>query len=487
MKSPELESIDVALPPLERRIFCNRTLNLRGTKAVGLDMDYTLVHYDSDAWEGRAYEYAQARLARRGWPVSQLRFEPALSCLGLVIDLARGNVVKANRFGFVRKAAHGTQMLSFEERRKAYDTSPINLGQEHWVPLDTHFSLSEACLFMQLVDLFDQSRLPGVSTYIDLYEAVRGAVDVTHFEGMLKAEVIRSPERFVVLDPELPLALLDLQQAGKKLLLITNSEWSYTNAMMTYAIDRFLPHGRSWRDLFDVICVQARKPSFFSTSQPLFELVDSSRGHFKPCLDGIHAGKVYLGGDAEQVEKSLGISGDEILYIGDHIFADVYASKDQLRWRTGLVLRALEEELLALKGFQPELAQLKAWMAEKEILEHRFSHLRLRVQRSRAGYGQAEDEAGLKLQMAEIRTALVTLDERIAPLAQRASELVNARWGQLMRCGSDKSYLARQIERFSDIYMSRVSNLLAYTPFVYLRGARGSLPHDFSLGAELPL
>ncbi len=32
------------LPSPERRIYSNRTLNLRSVKAVGFDMDYTLVH-----------------------------------------------------------------------------------------------------------------------------------------------------------------------------------------------------------------------------------------------------------------------------------------------------------------------------------------------------------------------------------------------------------------------------------------------------------
>ncbi len=38
--------------------------------------------------------------------------------------------------------------------------------------------------------------------------------------------------------------------------------------------------------------------------------------------------------------------------------------------------------------------------------------------------------------------------------------------------------LARQIERYADIYLSRVSNFAFHTPFVYLRSPRGSLPHD---------
>jgi hypothetical protein len=47
-----------------------------------------------------------------------------------------------------------------------------------------------------------------------------------------------------------------------------------------------------------------------------------------------------------------------------------------------------------------------------------------------------------------------------------------------MRAGNDKSLFARQVERYADVYMSRVSNLGHQTPFAYLRAARGSLPHD---------
>ena len=43
--------------PRERGIFCNRTLNLRSIRAIGYDMDYTLIHYVTEAWERRAYEH----------------------------------------------------------------------------------------------------------------------------------------------------------------------------------------------------------------------------------------------------------------------------------------------------------------------------------------------------------------------------------------------------------------------------------------------
>ena len=56
-----------------------------------------------------------------------------------------------------------------------------------------------------------------------------------------------------------------------------------------------------------------------------------------------------------------------------------------------------------------------------------------------------------------------------------------------MRAGNDKSHLARQVERYADIYTSRVSNFLYQTPFVYLRSPRGSLPHDSDAHVAPPL
>jgi hypothetical protein len=56
--------------------------------------------------------------------------------------------------------------------------------------------------------------------------------------------------------------------------------------------------------------------------------------------------------------------------------------------------------------------------------------------------------------------------------------MTNARWGLLTRAGNDKSHLTRQIERYADIYTSRVSNFLHATPYAYFRSPRGSLPHD---------
>lgn len=462
------------LPSLPRRVFCNRTLNLRSMQVVGCDMDYTLVHYDTERWERRAYEFMQLTFAARGWPVTELTFQPELASLGLVIDVERGNLVKANRFGHVRNACHGTRMLDFDGWREAYGTAPIDLGESRWQFMNTLFSLSEACLYVQLVDLLDAGKLePGLS-YRELYRHVRGALDTTHLEGTLKREILAEPERYVVLDEILPQALLNLRAAGKKLLLITNSEWYYTKHLMSYAFDRFLK-GRTWRDLFDVVIVQARKPSFFSGDAPAFRLVDD-REHYTPHAGKLELGEVYLGGHARLVEASLGVAPDHILYIGDHIFADVLVSKDLLRWRTALIVRELEHELEQLRAFGIEQKQLDDWMHEKVLREHELSHLRMDLLHEKHARGR--ESSRVHHEMRAAKNQLAELDRRIAELVRRSTEGKNQRWGPLMRCGNDKSHLARQIERYADIYMSRVSNLMDYTPYAYLRAPRVNLPHE---------
>lgn len=45
---------------------------------------------------------------------------------------------------------------------------------------------------------------------------------------------------------------------GKLLLLITNSDYEYTERMMSFAYDRYLKaEGMQWRDLFDMVSCRA--------------------------------------------------------------------------------------------------------------------------------------------------------------------------------------------------------------------------------------
>jgi HAD superfamily 5'-nucleotidase-like hydrolase len=480
-----------ALPiiPPERRVWCNRTLNLRSIRAVGYDMDYTLVHYCTEAWERAAFESALKPLELRGWPVRGLTFDPAGVIQGLAFDLELCNLVKATRFGYIIQAHHGTRPLSFEALRETYSGTFVDLSEPRWEFMNTLFSLSEASLFAQLVDLLDADELSESLGYRGLHRILHTALDEAHNLGELKSQISADPDLFVDLDPEVPLTLLDQKQAGKLLLLVTNSDWTFTKSMMTYTVDRFLPDGMTWRDLFDLVIVDARKPAFFSGRHAVYRIVDAERGLLQPQRGNLESGQAYVGGDARLVESSLGLSGSQILYVGDHLFGDVHVSKDMLRWRTGLILREIETEIRALEETRAAESELKALMDQKVRLDIRIARLRLARQRIEKEYGQEppKGEGGsmealevLESDIKAVAEESMILDGKIAPLAKTFGTLGNPTWGPLMRAGSDKSLFARQVERYADIYTSRVSNFLAATPFAYLRAARGSLPHDLS-------
>ena len=454
----------------EREVFVNRTLNMRSVEAVGYDMDYTLIHYNVDMWEGAAFDEARDILSAQGYPVADLQFDPEQFTIGLVFDLKLGNVVKATRFGYVVRAQHGNELLSFEEQRDVYREDIVELSSSRFEFMNTLFELSRASLFTQLVALLDAKLLDGVRDYFQLYDVINEALGEAHMAGLLKAKIVADPDRFVDLDKDIAATLLDQRRARKKLALITNSDWAYTSKMMNYAVDPYCPEGTTWRDLFDVVIVSANKPRFFSGHDPIYRVVDEDESLLLPHTGPLEAGHVYFGGNAHLVEESLDVSGGQPLYVGDHLFGDVHVTKDVLRWRTALIARELEAEVADAITFDEQQHLLEALMAEKIEKDRRQAQLRLARAKGRGAEVAAE--------LAEVTARAVELDEQIAPLARAASGLGNAIWGPLMRAGNDKSLFARQVERYADAYTSRVSNLRYETPYAYLRAARGSLPHD---------
>ncbi|CAK9170139.1 unnamed protein product [Ilex paraguariensis] len=359
-----------------------------------------------------------------------------------------------------------------------YGRELVDLRKEsRWEFLNTLFSVSEAVAYMQMVDRLDDGFIEtmlGPLDYKGLYKAVGKALFRAHVEGQLKSEIMSKPELFVETDSELPLALLDQKEAGKRLLLITNSDYHYTDKMMRHSFNRFLPNDMGWRDLFDMVIVSARKPEFFQMSHPMYEVV-TGEGLMRPCFKACPGG-LYSGGSAQMIENSLDIHGDEILYVGDHIYTDVSQSKVHLRWRTALICRELEEEYSALICSRDHRATLIELINQKEVVGDLFNQLRLALQR-RTKERPAQTIAATHLNDKELTESIQKLlivmqrlDQKIAPMLEADGEHFNRRWGFLSRAGLwDKSHLMRQIEKYADIYTSRVSNFLHYTPFMYFR------------------
>jgi len=460
-----------------RRLFANRTLNLRAIEAIGYDLDYTLVHYHVARWEERAFAHVRERLIARGLPAHDVAFDPDLATVGLITDTALGNLVKADRFGFVKAAAHGTRMLGWEEVRATYARTTVDLREPRWSFLNTLFAAAGSCMYMGLVDRLDAGRISSTHGYADLSGFVDHALAETHVGSALKAEILADPERFVQFDADTAQALLDQKRAGKRLLLVTNNEVAYGTAMLRLAIEPYLPGGMTWRDLFDAAFFLARKPQFFSQDMPVFEVVDDT-GLMRPHTGPVRPGGAYVGGSAALVEQSFGLEGESVLYVGDHIFTDVNVAKSAQRWRTCAIVRGIEDEVRALDAFADRQTLLDTLMVEKSEGDEARATLRLLRQRLSESGAPPDEIAAVEHEMDVLRARIEALDARIGPLAEAAGNLVHKRWGPVFRAGSDKSHLARQVERYADVYTSRVSNFLHATPFAYLRATKGNLHHD---------
>ncbi|MED6247965.1 Cytosolic purine 5'-nucleotidase, partial [Ataeniobius toweri] len=353
---------DLAHPAM--RVFVNRSLAMEKIKCFGFDMDYTLAVYKSPEYESLGFDLIVEHLVSIGYPQELLNFvyDPSFPTRGLVFDTMFGNLLKVDAYGNILVCAHGFNFLRGPEIREMYPNKFIQRGDtDRFYILNTLFNLPETYLFACLVDFF--SNCPRYTScesgfkdgdlfmsYKSMFQDVRDAVDWVHFKGSLKEKTVENLEKYVAKDPKLPLLLSRMNEVAK-VFLATNSDYKYTEKIMTYLFD--FPHGpkpdtthRPWQSYFDLILVDARKPVFFGEGTVLRQ-VDSTTGRLKigTYTGPLQHGIVYSGGSSDIVCDLLGAKGKDIIYIGDHIFGDILKSKKRQGWRTFLVIPELAQEL----------------------------------------------------------------------------------------------------------------------------------------------
>jgi HAD superfamily 5'-nucleotidase-like hydrolase len=449
-------------------LYVNRSLNLKSIKAFGFDMDHTLVRYNVEAFEEYTYyEIIKKLVAIKSYPQSlkSLRFDYRRSIQGLVIDKKNGNILKLNRYGKVKDAYHGTSKIEFQNLKNLYHGRVIDLSDFNVQSLDTNFSISNGVLFLQLIDLKKAGDpLPSFETISD---DLKEMLDLCHRDGSIKAEVKENKEKYIIKDKDLVDLLLLLKKYKKKIMVITNSDIHYTKELLDFTINPFLV-SQTWDQLFDLVITSARKPKFFNEQNDFLaiNLKDLSKSSF----DGDIVSGVFEGGNAIKLQTDLKMSGEEILYFGDHIYGDVVALKKALNWRTALVLDPLISEIEALKVTRDLQKQIDLLMDQKIKLEQKIDQ----------DY-QLNLEAGLptKNQNSEaLFDQIKVVDLKLSPLIQKYQDAFNPFWGELMRAGQEESRFADQMEKYACIYMTKIGELKNFSPRFYFRPTKRKLPHE---------
>nr|XP_022340789.1 cytosolic purine 5'-nucleotidase-like [Crassostrea virginica] len=455
------------------RVFVNRSLNLDKIKFFGFDMDYTLAVYKSPQYETMGFNMLKDRLISIGYPASikEFEYDPTFPCRGLWFDKLYGNLLKVDAYGNILVCVHGFKFLKGSEIGELYPNKFVNLDEERIYVLNTLFHLPETYMLACLIDYFTTSseferQNKGVRcgelymSYKSIFQDVRAAVDWVHFYGNLKSETVANMEKYVHKDPRLPVLMDRLRECGKKTMIITNSEYEYTNKIMEYLTDLPETKDRKWTSYFDYVVVDAKKPLFFEEGT-ILRKVDRRSGKLSI---GHHMGKleqhcVYSGGSCEVISQMIGAQGKDLLYVGDHIFGDILRSKKQRGWRTFLVV--------------PELStEVHVWTDQTELfnkiktLEQTLSHI----------YKNFDSSNMEKPDISNIQRAMMDTVHEL--------DLSYGMLGSLFRSGSRLTFFSSQVQRFADIYAASVINMIHY-PFTYMfRAPAMLLPHESTVSHE---
>ncbi|TYI27929.1 hypothetical protein ES332_A05G209600v1 [Gossypium tomentosum] len=454
-----------------KQIFCNRSLNMRNIVAIGFDMDYTLAQYKPETFESLAYEGTVRKLVYDlGYPQELLEwtFDWKYMVRGLVLDKKRGNILKMDRHKYVKVAYHGFRELSKEDKVGTYGNTFIrdSFDEPDYALIDTLFSLAEAYLFAQLVDLRDNNpgKVPEGADYPRMYKDVRAAVDLCHRDGTLKQVVAKDPKRYINEDTSIVPMLKMLRNSGRLTFLVTNS------AKPGF----FLEDNRA--NIFEV---EPESGMLLNTDNgtPMPQVGSTSPKMLPKGLNKRY--RVFQGGSVGHLHKLLSIeSSTQVLYVGDHIYGDILRSKKVLGWRTMLVVPELEREVELLWELRDTRKQLRLLRNERDLVEDRVHHLKWSLKFESLG----DDE---KQNMISSLGELESQRDQVHLAHQQAQgdyhQKFHKIWGQLMKTGYQNSRFAHQVERFACLYTSQVSNLSLYSPDKCYRPSEDFMPHEFHI------
>jgi len=461
------------------RIFVNRSLQLDRIKFYGFDMDYTLALYKSPEFEELTFQQVLESLIGLGYPeeIRDFVYDRTFPLRGLWYDKLYGNILKVDVYGNILTVVHGFKFLSGHEVREIYPNKYIT-GDDRIYVFYTLFSLPEIYLIACLIDYFSKA-----ATYVEdrtavefggnilsfraIFNDVRNSIDRVHQRGKLKEIVCQDIEKYVHKDEQLPVLLDRIRSHKAKTFLLTNSDYWYTDNLMTYLLTTNYNNThvkRDWKSYFDFILVDAQKPLFFAEGTTL-RIIDPHTGSMKL---GSYAGQlqqneVYSGGSCEVVSKLIGSMGKDVLYVGDHIFGDIIKSKKQKAWRTMLVVPELNHELKVFHDKRDLFNTL-------ETLDTSISEL-LRSFDMTSSHGP-----GTVTKIKEkIQECTHELDMNFGLL------------GSLFRTGSRQTHFASQVTRYADIYASTVVNLVYYPFFYFFRAVPQLMPHESTVDPEEPM
>ncbi|XP_025771745.1 5'-nucleotidase domain-containing protein 2 [Puma concolor] len=446
-------------------IYANNEISLRDVEVYGFDYDYTLAQY-ADALHPEIFSAARDILIEHyKYPegIRKYDYDPSFAIRGLHYDIQKSLLMKIDAFHYVQlgTAYRGLQPVPDEEVIDLYGgTQHIPLYQmsgfygkgpsiKQFMDI---FSLPEMALLSCVVDHFLSHGLEFDQAH--LYKDVTDAIRDVHVKGLMYQWIEQDMEKYILRGDETFAVLSRLVAHGKQLFLITNSPFSFVDKGMRHMV------GPDWRQLFDVVIVQADKPSFFTDRRKY----GPSRGDEVGSLGWVPVVRCAQRcpptspqGNLYDFLRLTEWRGPRVLYFGDHLYSDLADLMLRHGWRTGAIIPELEREIRIINTEQ-YMHSLTWQQALTGLLE--------RMQT----YQDAESQQVLAAWMKE-RQELRCITKA----------LFNAQFGSIFRTFHNPTYFSRRLVRFSDLYMASLSCLLNYRVDFTFYPRRTPLQHEAPL------
>src|SRR5690242_14190914 len=189
--------------------------------------------------------------------------------------------------------------------------------------------------------------------------------------------------------------------------------------------------------------VGAGKPAFFNVLRP-FVQIDAATGETVSGANGdsvkhLARDKVYQAGNVVAFEQLTGVKGEQVLYIGDHIYGDILRLRKQHMWRTAMVLQELEREIAVSDRLEAQIKDLELLDRRHRNLESEIDYQSLRLKKIQRLIDDASTQPALRTRLEEqrkltrqsldaLRTRATLMDDEVDSLEARVDRAYNSHW-----------------------------------------------------------
>ena len=344
---------------------------------IGFDLDHTLVRYRLVELQQLIYasmcEYL-CETHQYNPRLMQTPYDHSFAVKGLIYDSLHGNLIQLNSRGFVHTALHGVRKpLSREMIESLYPEALESIEDDptqRFRCIFTYFDHSIGYLLANLVDLSDEQSVDVPDRYSSFLVHLNGGFvylfDDFH-RGNYFASVRENPSKYIYPRLDIRQWLEELRRRNKRLFLATNSRFDYTDLLSSFAL------GDDWKDLFDLILVDCKKPAFFARAdQPTrrpFHRLSNEPVSIEQMFDVFPQDRLYAFGNSADLHALMTKITDKdprVIYFGDHIKSDINALKLNTDWFAAVVIEELEFDL------PPQMDQTFRYHSSRRRTEHSY-------------------------------------------------------------------------------------------------------------------